>query len=123
MSKYFDVDCSFPIDAIFDFIKISDERNVVLIWKNGVLIEECSANIMLENAENKYGKIRICLLLQLSYLFPLNKVKLSVRMIDPKSQLNIQNDETKNYLEYTFMKYQLMLHYILLNGGYPTLVF
>jgi hypothetical protein len=57
MTKYFDIDCSFPIDAIFNFIEISDERNVALIWKNGVLIEECLANILLENAENKYGSV------------------------------------------------------------------
>jgi hypothetical protein len=34
-------------------------------------------------------------------------------MIDPKNQLNIEDNETNSYLEYTFMKYQLMLHYIL----------
>jgi hypothetical protein len=57
MTKYFDVDCSCPIDALFNFIEMSDERNVALIWKNGVLIEECLANILLENAENKYGSM------------------------------------------------------------------
>lgn len=46
------------MDAIFNFIEISDERNEALIWKNGVLIEEeCLANILLENAENKYDSV------------------------------------------------------------------
>jgi hypothetical protein len=43
-------------------------------------------------------------------------------MIDPKIQLNIEDNETNSYLEYTFMKYQLMLHYVLLTGGFPTQV-
>jgi hypothetical protein len=43
-------------------------------------------------------------------------------MIDPKNQLNIEDNETNSYLEYTFMKYQLMLHYILLTRGFPTQV-
>ena len=43
-------------------------------------------------------------------------------MIDPKMQLNIDVAQTNNYLEYTFMKYQLMLHYILKTRGIPTQV-
>ena len=56
MSKYFDIDCVFPVDSILNFINISDERKISLIWKSGVLIEENLANILLESAENKYCK-------------------------------------------------------------------
>ena len=52
-SKYFDIDCTFPIDSIFEFIKINQERTIFLIWKSGVLIEESLANILLDYSENK----------------------------------------------------------------------
>ncbi|RNA21368.1 dynein heavy chain axonemal, partial [Brachionus plicatilis] len=76
-------------------------KSSVLLWQNGIMNKECSADILIQ----KLG----------------SKITLSVRMLNPII-FNIQETDCIETLKYIFMSYYLLVQYILYKQQIPHLL-